>query len=84
MAVARIELCVDNLDVERREALLDLLWEQLKISPGMTTASGAAELVLSSCGARPEDAPVVRVGDTVFTNVTPERLLGLVRRWSAR
>lgn len=84
MSVTRIELCVDNLDVDRREALLDLLWDELKVSPGMTTASGAAELVLSTCGARPEDAPVVRVGDQVFTNVTPQRLLGLVRRWSAR
>jgi NADH:ubiquinone oxidoreductase subunit E len=50
----------------------------------MVTADGNVELSLSHCGpaVAPEDAPLVRVGDVEYRNVTPERLVTLMKRWS--
>ncbi|MFC4636920.1 NAD(P)H-dependent oxidoreductase subunit E [Deinococcus hohokamensis] len=82
MPVTRLELCTEHLSIDQREALLDTVWAALRISPGMVTADGNVELVLSHCGAVPvEDAPLVRVDGRDYRNVTPERLHTLLRRW---
>lgn len=80
MTVHRIELCTDGLDPATREALLEAVWNELRISPGMVSADGNFELTLSRCGEPHEDAPVVRVGDALFTHITPDRLVDLIRR----
>lgn len=84
MPVTRLEICNEHLSVDAREALLDAVWEHLRISPGMVTADGNVELALSQCGAgvRGEDAPVVRVDGQEHHNVTPQLLVSLLRRWA--
>ncbi|MBZ9750325.1 hypothetical protein K7W42_05540 [Deinococcus sp. HMF7604] len=83
MPVTRLEICTEYLAPEDRENLLDAVWTALRISPGMVTADGNVELVLAQCGAgvRPEDVPLVRVGEVEYRQVTPERLLTLMKRW---
>ena len=80
MTVHRIEICTDGLDPDTREALLEAVWNELRISPGMVSADGNFELALTRCGADPEDAPTVRLGGAEFARVTPERLLDFIRR----
>ncbi|PNY80037.1 NAD(P)H-dependent oxidoreductase subunit E [Deinococcus koreensis] len=84
MPVTRLEICTEHLSIEVREALLDAVWNALRISPGMVTADGNVELALAQCDPdiRPEDAPLVRVDGQEFRNVTPERLVTLMKRWS--
>lgn len=83
MPVTRLEICTEHLSADTREQFLDLVWTALRVSPGMVTADGNLELCLVQCGevVRPEDAPFVRVGDSEYRNVTPERLQTLLRRW---
>ncbi len=83
LPVTRLEICTEHLSIDQREELLDAVWTALRISPGMVTADGNVELVLSQCGglARPEDTPLVRVNDLEYRNVTPGRLVTLMRRW---
>ncbi|BBN94292.1 hypothetical protein DEIGR_102235 [Deinococcus grandis] len=84
MPVTRLEICTEHLSIDQREDLLDAVWNALRISPGMVTADGNVELSLSHCGpaVAPEDAPLVRVGEVEYRNVTPERLVTLMKRWS--
>ncbi len=84
MPVTRIELCIDGLETDVREQLLDVFWTELRISPGMVSADGNTELALSQCGAAPEDAPLIRIGDQPHPRVTPERLALLLRPRSSR
>ncbi len=84
MPLTRVELCTDGLDPASREALLEAVWAELRISPGMVSADGNVELALVQCGAAPGDVPLVRVGGESHPQVTPERLRSLLRRWSAR
>ncbi|PTA68226.1 NAD(P)H-dependent oxidoreductase subunit E [Deinococcus arcticus] len=82
MPVTRLEICTEHLSIDQREELLDAVWTALRISPGMVTADGNVELVLAQCGGvRPEDTPLVRVNDLEYRNVTPDRLVTLMRRW---
>lgn len=84
MPVTRLELCTEHLSIDEREELLDAVWNALRISPGMVTADGNVELALAQCGpatAR-EDAPLVRVDGHEYRNMTPERLVTLLKRWS--
>ncbi|MFC4425640.1 hypothetical protein [Deinococcus navajonensis] len=83
MPVTRLELCTEHLSIDQREALLDTVWAALRISPGMVSADGNVELVLSHCGLSVslEDAPLVRVDGHEYRSVTPERLQMLLRRW---
>ena len=84
MPITRLEICTEHLSIDQREALLDAVWESLRISPGMVTADGNVELALSQCGAgsKAEDAPLVRVDGQDFRNVTPQTLVSLLRRWT--
>ncbi|GGO22865.1 NAD(P)H-dependent oxidoreductase subunit E [Deinococcus humi] len=84
MPVTRLEICTEHLSVDQREALLDAVWESLRISPGMVTADGNVELALSQCGAgiKAEDTPLVRVDGQDYRNVTPQTLVSLLRRWT--
>lgn len=84
MPVTRLEICTEHLSIDDRENLLDAVWSALRISPGMVTADGNVELTLSQCGATtaPDDAPLVRVDGHEYRNVTPERLVTLMKRWS--
>ncbi|GGR46828.1 hypothetical protein GCM10008959_04830 [Deinococcus seoulensis] len=84
MPVTRLEICTEHLTIDQREDLLDAVWTALRISPGMVTADGNVELALKHCGESvpAEDAPLVRVNDIEYRNVTPERLVTLMKRWS--
>lgn len=84
MPVIRLEICTEHLSIDQREELLDAVWNALRISPGMVTADGNVELALAQCGpqVRAEDAPLVRVDGQDYRNVTPERLVTLMKRWS--
>ncbi len=84
MPITRLEICNEHLTVDQREALLDAVWEALRISPGMVTADGNVELALSQCGpaVRAEDAPLVRVDGQEYAKVTPALLVTLLRRWA--
>lgn len=84
MSVIRLELCTEHLSMDQREELLEVVWETLRISPGMVSADGNVELLLTQCGqsARPHDAPMVRLDGQEYRNVTPARLATLLTRWS--
>jgi NADH:ubiquinone oxidoreductase subunit E len=84
MPVTRIELCIDGLAPEVREALLETVWNELRISPGMVTSDGNIELAMTQCGADPEDAPVITIGGQPYYRMTPERLTTLLRRRGTR
>ncbi|WP_407539703.1 hypothetical protein Q0M94_16260 [Deinococcus radiomollis] len=84
MPVTRIELCINELDPERREALLETVWNELRISPGMTSSDGNTELAFSREPVAPEDAPRVNIGGLPYDRVTPERLSTLLRRRGTR
>ncbi|PYE56402.1 NAD(P)H-dependent oxidoreductase subunit E [Deinococcus yavapaiensis] len=78
--IQRIEVCVQHLSPDLREELLDVVWRELRISPGMVSADGKFELLLTRCDEPPEDAPIVRIGGALFTRVTPARLVDLLKR----
>ncbi|GGJ31849.1 NAD(P)H-dependent oxidoreductase subunit E [Deinococcus roseus] len=75
----RLELCTDQLDPELREAILEVIYEELRIGPGMVTADGDFELVLKKCNESLEDAPCFKINDALFAHVTPERVRQLIR-----
>lgn len=80
MSVHRIEICMDGLDQETREQLLDVVWSELRISPGMVSADGNFELLLSRCAEGAEEAPLVKLNGSLFVRVTPQKLAELLRR----
>ena len=80
MSVHRIEICTDGIDPETREGLLEAVWSELRISPGMVSADGNFELALTRCSEPHEDAPIVKFNGTLFTRVTPDRLADLIKR----
>lgn len=84
MPLTRIELCINGLSPTLREALLEAVWEALRISPGMVTADGNTELTLSQMVVDPEDAPQVLIGGQPYSRMTPERLSTLLRRRGTR
>ena len=84
MPVTRIELCISGLPTDVREALLETVWNELRISPGMVTSDGNTELALSQDQVAPEDAPVVVIGEQTYSRVTPEKLATLLRRRGTR
>ena len=78
MPLLRLELFTEGLDPADREALLEIAWEELRISPGMVSADGNFELVLAR-GGDPDEAPLLQLGDALHVRVTPERLRHLLR-----
>ncbi|WP_424951468.1 NAD(P)H-dependent oxidoreductase subunit E [Deinococcus sp.] len=84
MPVTRIELCINGLPVDLREALLETIWNELRISPGMVTSDGNTELALSQDSVAPDDAPLVTIGGQPYYRMTPERLSALLRRRGTR
>ena len=84
MPVTRIELYINGLPVEVREALLETVWNELRISPGMVTSDGNTELALNQEGVNPEDAPLVTIGGLPYQRITPDRLAALLRRRGTR
>ncbi len=80
MSLHRIELCTEGLGADEREVLLDLIWNELRISPGMVSADGNFELLLSRCAEPPEDAPIVKIDGALFTRVSSEKLRELIAR----
>ncbi len=79
MPLLRLEILTDGLDPGTREALLETIWEELRISPGMVTADGNFELALVR-GGEPDEAPSLRLADSLHVRVTPERLRDLLRQ----
>jgi NADH:ubiquinone oxidoreductase subunit E len=84
MPVTRIELYINGLEPELRETLLEVVWNELRISPGMVTSDGNTELALSQAEVHPEDAPLVHIGGQPYSRMTPDRLSTLLRRRGAR
>ena len=80
MSLHRIELCIEGLDAGERERLLDVVWNELRISPGMVSADGNFELLLSRCSEPEQDAPTVKFDGALFTHVSPEKLRELIAR----
>ena len=73
----RIELYTAGVSAEQRAALLEVIYQVLRISPGMVSASGEYELQLRP-GDLQEDPPVVVIAGRRFSQVTPERLRTLI------
>ena len=84
MPVIRAELYTDNLPSDVREALLEVVWNELKISPGMVTADGSTELTLVQGDTPPQDRPLMVIGGVPYPQITPERLSLLLRRRAVR
>lgn len=84
MPVTRIELCINGLAPETREALLEVVWNELRISPGMVTSDGNTELSLSQTVVHPGDAPLVNIGAQPYPCMTPDKLTSLLRRRGTR
>jgi NADH:ubiquinone oxidoreductase subunit E len=79
--MTRIELCLDHLTPETRETLLEVIYQELRISPGEITADGNFELELTTHdpdAAEPENAPYARINDLLFARVTPNRMRELI------
>lgn len=71
----RLELCTDGLSVDDRENILDVIWQRLRIAPGMISADGDYELLLSQCGTHDASlAPVLKVNERIYEKLTLERL----------
>jgi NADH-quinone oxidoreductase subunit E len=62
------------------EELLQYLCEKLCIQPGETTADGRVTLEYAECLGLCDCAPAILVNDTVYGNMTKEKLDELVRR----
>ncbi len=79
--MTRIELCLNHITPDTRESLLEVLYEELRISPGEISADGNFELDLTNHDpetADPLNAPYVRIDGLLFLNVTPVRMRELV------
>lgn len=75
----RVELCTEGLSSEEREAILDALYQELRVSPGQVTADGEFELDVVACEeSDPSGRPYMRVGGAVFARVTPQKARDLV------
>jgi NADH:ubiquinone oxidoreductase subunit E len=84
MPVTLIELYVAGLDQAVREALLETLWNELRISPGMVSADGDFELGVNQDPVDPQDAPMVKIGNQPHFRITPDKLRMLLRRRGTR
>ncbi|MBN1393531.1 MAG: NAD(P)H-dependent oxidoreductase subunit E [Pirellulales bacterium] len=62
------------------EELLEYLCEKLKIRPGETTPDGRVTLEFAECLGACEAAPAVLVNDTLYGNMTREKIDELIRR----
>ncbi len=79
--MTRIELCLDHLSPTTRETLLEVIYTELRISPGEITADGNFELDLINHDPEtddPENAPYVRINDILFARVTENRMRELI------
>ncbi len=56
------------------ESLLEYLCEKLGIRPGETTSDGRVTLEFAECLGACDGAPAVLVNDTLYTNMTREKL----------
>jgi NADH-quinone oxidoreductase subunit E len=63
------------------EQLLAYLCEKLGIQPGQTTADGRVTLEFSECLGVCGGAPAILVNDTMYGNVTKEKIDELVEGW---
>ncbi len=79
--MTRIELCLDHISPTKREDLLEIIYEELRISPGEITADGNFELDLTNHDpetADSENAPFVRINGLLFARVSPQRMRELI------
>ena len=79
--MTRIELCLDHISPDTREAMLEIIYNELRISPGEITADGNFELDLTNHDpetANPDNAPYVRIDGLLFLNVTAQRMRELI------
>jgi NADH-quinone oxidoreductase E subunit len=53
--------------------------KQLRLKPGQTTRDGRFSLEVVSCTGSCESAPVIRINDSTYPNVTMEELQKLIR-----
>ncbi len=61
------------------EELLDYLSQKLGIKPGQTTPDGRITLEFSECLGECDHAPAVMVNDTIYENITKEKIDELLK-----
>ncbi|MGD0518175.1 MAG: NAD(P)H-dependent oxidoreductase subunit E [Thermoguttaceae bacterium] len=61
------------------EELLDYLCEKLGVKPGETTADGRITLEFSECLGECDHAPAIMVNDTVYENMTKDKIDELLK-----
>jgi NADH-quinone oxidoreductase subunit E len=61
------------------EAMLGYLCEKLGIEPGETTADGRITLEFAECLGACDYAPAILVGDTLYKNMTKEKIEELIK-----
>jgi NADH:ubiquinone oxidoreductase subunit E len=79
--MTRIELCLNHITPDTREALLEVLYEELRISPGEISSDGNFELDLTNHDPEttdPLNAPYVRIDGLLFFQVTQSRMRELI------
>jgi NADH:ubiquinone oxidoreductase subunit E len=77
--MTRIELCMEGLEPNVREGILEAIYSELRISPGEVSSDGNFELELLQCGEDTKDAPYLRIDGLLFARVTVEKTKELVR-----
>jgi len=58
---------------------LDEFVRQLKVSPGGTSKDRRYSLEVTSCMGACDSAPVIRINDKIYSRVTPEDLVRIIR-----
>ncbi|MFN3265937.1 MAG: hypothetical protein ACK41E_03760 [Deinococcales bacterium] len=79
--MTQIQLCLDHLKPETRETLLEVIYQELRISPGEISADGNFELELINHDpetTEPENAPYVRINNLLFARVNEARMRELI------
>jgi NADH:ubiquinone oxidoreductase subunit E len=77
--MTRIELCTEGLTPDAREAILDVIYQELRISPGEVSADGNFELDLVACDEGADNAPHLRINGLPFGQVDAVRAREIIR-----
>jgi NADH-quinone oxidoreductase subunit E len=68
----------------KRPRAVDLLREELGIEPGEITADGLFTIRYCSCVGACDVSPVIKINDTVYGKLTPDKLRRLIARLRAK
>ena len=74
-----LEVCRSNpCDIRHSQAVLDQLAAKLGIGPNETTRDKMFTIRFMECAGACEMGPVIRVGDKIYGNLTPEKINDLI------